>query len=114
MLLAAESVGIDTADKTFVPSCRRRRCFPPPRRRGARGHPAARQDPAVRLARLPAEIALSGSAKNEFYRKAVVTIPGLFEADPPMRVEGTRVTWDITILNAAKNRANATRFSRFF
>jgi molybdate/tungstate transport system substrate-binding protein len=74
---------------------------------------AARQDPAVRLARLPAEIALSDSAKDEFYRKAVVSIPGLFEADPPVRVEGTRVTWGITILNAANNRANAIAFLAF-
>lgn len=73
----------------------------------------ARQDPTVRLARLPAEVALSDSARNEFYRKAVVTIPGLFEADPPMRVEGTRVTWGITILNAARNRANAIAFLAF-
>lgn len=74
---------------------------------------SARQDPIVRLARLPPEVGLSDSAKNEFYRKAVVTIPGLFKADPPMRVEGTRVTWGVTILNAARNRPNAIAFLAF-
>ncbi|MBV9507706.1 MAG: extracellular solute-binding protein [Acidobacteriia bacterium] len=74
---------------------------------------AARQDSAVRLARLPAEVALSDSAKSAFYHKAVVSIPALFEGEPPIKVEGTRATWGITILNMAKNRANAVAFLEF-
>ncbi len=73
----------------------------------------ARNDPSIRLARLPAEIALSDSSIEEYYAQASVTIPGLSKDDRPVTIPASRVAWGITLLNSSKNRANAIVFLRF-
>lgn len=73
----------------------------------------ARKDPSVRLARLPAQIALSDSSMDKDYAQASVTIPGLSKSDPKVTIPASRVTWGITLLNASKNRGNAIAFLRF-
>ena len=73
----------------------------------------ARADPNVRLAELPAEIAMSDPSKEAVYRQSSLTIPGLSKDDPPVTIRGSRVAWGITLLNSSKNRANAIAFLRF-
>ena len=73
----------------------------------------ARTDTNLRLARLPAEIALSDSSLENYYAQASVTIPGLSKGDPPVTIPASRVTWGITLLNTSKNSANAIAFLRF-
>ncbi len=73
----------------------------------------ARSDAHVRLARLPAEVDLSDASKDELYAQATVTIPGLAKTDPPVTLKGERVTWGVTMMNGARNPANAIAFLRF-
>ena len=73
----------------------------------------ARANPNVRLAELPAEIAMSNPSKEAFYRQSSLTIPGLSKDDPPVTITGSRVAWGITLLNSSKNRANAIAFLQF-
>jgi molybdate/tungstate transport system substrate-binding protein len=73
----------------------------------------ARTDPTVRFVHLPAEVSLADSAKQNLYRKASLKIPGLVKTDPEVTVTGTRVTWGITVLNAAKHPDNAIAFLGF-
>jgi molybdate/tungstate transport system substrate-binding protein len=73
----------------------------------------ARTDPTIRFVHLPAEVSLADSAQNAFYRNASVKIPGLAKTDPEVTVTGTRVTWGITVLNAAKHPDQALAFLRF-
>ena len=58
----------------------------------------ARKDPSVRLARLPAEIAMSDPSKEAFYKQASLLIPGLGPNDPHVTIDGSRVAWGITVL----------------
>lgn len=73
----------------------------------------ARKDPSVRLARLPAEIAMSDPSKEAFYKQASLLIPGLGPDDPHVTINGSRVAWGITVLNLARNPALATKFLQF-
>lgn len=73
----------------------------------------ARTDPSLRVARLPAQIGMSDSSLNGFYRQASLSIPGLAPGDPHATVTGSRVMWGITLLNSAKNSANALQFLEF-
>jgi molybdate/tungstate transport system substrate-binding protein len=65
-----------------------------------------------RYVRLPATIGLSVSDLNPTYGAASVTMPDLqppFVARP-VKIPATRVTWGLTILETAQNRANAIQF----
>lgn len=73
----------------------------------------ARTDPSVRLARLPAQVALSDSSLEKYYAQASVTIPGLSKDDPQVTIPASRVAWGITLLKMSKNTANALAFLRF-
>jgi molybdate/tungstate transport system substrate-binding protein len=73
----------------------------------------ARTDPNVRLALLPAEIAMSDSSQGTFYSQASISISGLASTDPHVTIKGSRVTWGITLLNSSKNPANAIAFLQF-
>jgi molybdate/tungstate transport system substrate-binding protein len=73
----------------------------------------ARTDPNVRLALLPAEIAMSDSSQETFYSQASLSISGLASTDPHVTIKGSRVTWGITLLNSSKNPANAIAFLQF-
>jgi ABC-type molybdate transport system substrate-binding protein len=73
----------------------------------------ARIDPDVRLALLPAEIAMSNSSQEAFYSQASLSISGLAKDDPNVTIKGSRVAWGITLLNSSKNPANAIAFLQF-
>jgi molybdate/tungstate transport system substrate-binding protein len=73
----------------------------------------ARTDPTVRLALLPAEIAMSDSSQEAFYSQSSLSISGLASDDPHVTIKGSRVTWGITLLNSSKNPANAIAFLQF-
>jgi len=73
----------------------------------------ARRDPSIRIARLPAQTALSDSSMDKYYAQVSVTIPGLSKDDPKVTLPASRVTWGITLLNASENRVNAIAFLRF-
>jgi molybdate/tungstate transport system substrate-binding protein len=73
----------------------------------------ARNDPSVRLALLPAEIAMSDSSLEAFYSQASLSISGLAKDDPHVTIKGSRVAWGITLLNSSKNSANAVAFLKF-
>ena len=73
----------------------------------------ARTDPNVRLALLPAEVAMSDSSQEAFYSQASLSISGLAKDDPPVTIEGSRVMWGITLLNSSKNPENAIAFLQF-
>jgi len=73
----------------------------------------ANANPDYRYVDLPAEINLSDSAKDEFYRKnAVVAIPGLGTARSARTVliPASHVAWGITLLREAPNKENAIKF----
>jgi len=65
-----------------------------------------------RYAHLPEDLGLSNSDLNRFYDNVGVVMPGLHTAHSPsaVRVPGSRVTWGLTILKQAPNRANAIKF----
>ena len=73
----------------------------------------ARTDPNVRLALLPAEIAMSDSSQEAFYSQASLSISGLAKDDPNVTIKGSRVAWGITLLNSSKNPENAIAFLQF-
>ena len=73
----------------------------------------ARSDSSIRLAHLPAKIALSDSSLEKYYAQASVTIPGLSKNDPTVTIPASRVAWGITLLNSSRNRANAIAFLCF-
>jgi molybdate/tungstate transport system substrate-binding protein len=73
----------------------------------------ARTDPNVRLARLPAEIGMSDSSMESLYSQVSLSISGLASTDPHVTINGSRVTWGITLLNSSKNPANAIAFLQF-
>ena len=70
----------------------------------------AQTNPDFRYAYLPEDIDMSNPAKNSLYKQAVITMPGLALTDPQVDVQGSRVAWGLTIMNAAPNRENAIRF----
>ena len=65
-----------------------------------------------RYVRLPDEVSLGVPGLNNLYAKRGVTIPGLqiAEAATTVSVPASRVTWGITLMNAAPNRENALAF----
>jgi molybdate/tungstate transport system substrate-binding protein len=67
-------------------------------------------NPDYRYAYLPDDIDMSNPAKNGVYKQAVVTMPGLAQSDPPVDVQGSRVAWGLTVMNAAPNRESAIKF----
>ena len=71
---------------------------------------AAQSNPDYRYAYLPDDVDLSNPNKNDVYKEAFVNMPGLTLSDPPVDVQGTRVAWGLTIMNAAPNRENAIKF----
>ncbi len=74
---------------------------------------AARANPDYRYVDLPAEINLSESRLDAFYRQnAVVAIPGLGTARSARTVliPGTHVAWGITMLKDAPHKENAVKF----
>jgi molybdate/tungstate transport system substrate-binding protein len=71
---------------------------------------AAQSNPDYRYAYLPDDIDLSNPAKNALYKQAVITMPGLALSDASVDVQGSRVAWGLTILNAAPNHENAIKF----
>jgi len=73
----------------------------------------ARTDPNVRLALLPAEIAMSDSSREAFYSQASLSISGLAKDDSPATIKGNRVAWGITLLNSSKNPEIAIVFLQF-
>jgi molybdate/tungstate transport system substrate-binding protein len=70
----------------------------------------AQTNPDYRYAYLPDDIDMSNPAKNSLYKQAVVNMPGLALSDPSVDVQGSRVAWGLTIMNAAPNRENAVKF----
>jgi molybdate/tungstate transport system substrate-binding protein len=73
----------------------------------------ARTDPNLRLARLPAGIAMSDTSLESFYSQASLSIRGLANDDPHVTIKGSRVTWGITLLNKSANTTNAIAFLQF-
>ncbi len=73
---------------------------------------AALSNPDYRYAYLPDDVDLSNPANNDFYKQAVVTMPGLGIAgsEPSVDVQATRTAWGLTILKSARNRENAIKF----
>ena len=71
---------------------------------------AAQSNPDYRYAYPPDDIDMSNPAKNSLYKQAVVTMPSLALSDPQVDVQGSRVAWGLTIMNAAPNRENAVKF----
>jgi len=65
-----------------------------------------------RYVKLPDEVNLGVPALNGLYAKHGVTIPGLQTAGAAAtaRIPASRVTWGITLMNAAPNRDNALAF----
>lgn len=72
----------------------------------------AQTNPDYRYAYLPDDIDLSNPAKNEFYKQAVVRMPGLGipGSDASVDVQATRTAWGLTIMKSAPNRENAIKF----
>jgi len=69
-------------------------------------------NPDYRYAYLPDDIDLSNPAKNDFYKQAVVKMPGLGVpgSEGWVDVQATRTAWGLTVLQSAPNRENAIRF----
>ena len=67
-----------------------------------------------RYVKLPDEISLGVPGMNSFYAKHSVTIPGLqtAKAATTVSIPASRVSWGITLMNAAPNRENAIAFLR--
>ena len=65
-----------------------------------------------RYVRLPDEVNLGLPGLNDKYAKRAITIPGLQIAGAALTVSipASRVTWGITLMNAAPNRENALAF----
>jgi molybdate/tungstate transport system substrate-binding protein len=70
----------------------------------------AQTNPDYRYAYLPDDVDMSNPTKNALYKQAVVNMPGLALSDPAVDVQGSRVAWGLTIMNAAPNRENAVKF----
>lgn len=75
---------------------------------------AYKADPTktYRYAELPDQISLSNPRLNNFYRDAVVTMPGLGlpDAKSPVGIPATRVIWGLTVLKGAPNPGSAIKF----
>ena len=66
-----------------------------------------------RYVHLPDDINLSNPAKAAYYRQAVVNVAGLTATDPAVPIEGTRVTWGLTVLKSAPHPDAALSFLQF-
>lgn len=66
-----------------------------------------------RYAHLPDDINLSNPAKAAYYRQAVVNVAGLTASDPVVPIQGTRVTWGLTVLKSAPHPDAALSFLQF-
>ncbi len=78
----------------------------------ARAASKADQTRTYRYLRLPDEVNLGAPGLNPLYAKRSVTIPGLqlSETTPTVSIPGGQVTWGLTLMKAAPNRANAVTF----
>jgi molybdate/tungstate transport system substrate-binding protein len=76
----------------------------------------ALSNPDYRYAYLPDDIDLSNPAKNDFYKQAVVKMPGLGVpgSDASVDVQASRVVWGLTIVKSAPDRENAIKFLQLF
>lgn len=72
----------------------------------------AATNPDYKYAQLPDELNFSDSAKESFYRHAVLVVPGLGTPGDAriVPITGSRLQWGITILKNAPNRENAIKF----
>lgn len=79
---------------------------------GARAAAKADKTGTYRYVRLPDEINLGVPALNKLYARRGVAIPGLQTRDAAatVTIPAGRVTWGITLMNAAPNRDNALAF----
>lgn len=79
---------------------------------GARAAYKVDKTGTYRYVRLPDEVSLGAPGLNGFYAKHSVTIPGLqtAKAAATVSIAASRVTWGITLMNAAPNRENALAF----
>jgi molybdate/tungstate transport system substrate-binding protein len=79
---------------------------------GARAAYKADKTGTYRYVKLPDEINLGVSGLNSFYAKHSVTMPGLQteKSAATVSIPASRVSWGITLMNAAPNRENALAF----
>jgi molybdate/tungstate transport system substrate-binding protein len=79
---------------------------------GARTAFKADQTGTYRYVRLPDEVSLGVPGMDGLYRKRGITIPGLQVpgAATTVTLPASRVTWGITLMNAAPNRDHALAF----
>jgi molybdate/tungstate transport system substrate-binding protein len=65
-----------------------------------------------RYVRLPDEVNLGAPGLNKLYARRGITIPGLQAKDAAatVTIPASRVTWGVTLMNAAPNRENALAF----
>lgn len=78
----------------------------------ARAAAKADKTGAYRYVRLPDALNLGAPGLSKAYAKSGVTIPGLQTAGAAnmVRIPGSRVTWGLTLMNAAPNREHALAF----
>jgi molybdate/tungstate transport system substrate-binding protein len=69
-------------------------------------------DPNYRYVNLPDDINLGNSAKNYYYRQAVIVEPDLFGTGF-VPLPASRVVWGVTVLKNAPNPDNAIKFLQF-
>jgi molybdate/tungstate transport system substrate-binding protein len=74
---------------------------------------AAKADATYRYVHLPDDINLSNSAKAAYYRQAVINVAGLTATSPAVPIQGTRVTWGLTVLKTAPHPDAALSFLQF-
>jgi len=74
---------------------------------------AAKADGTYRYVHLPDDINLSNPAKAAYYRQAVINVAGLSATSPSVPIQGTRVTWGLTVLKNAPHPDAALSFLQF-
>lgn len=79
---------------------------------GAQAAAKADTTGTYRYARLPDEISMGVPALNALYARQTITIPGLQTpgSTSTVTIPAGRVTWGLTVMNAAPNRENAIAF----
>lgn len=72
----------------------------------------AAANPDYKYAELPDDLNFSNSAKEAFYRHAIVVVPGLGTPSSAKNVPitGSRLAWGITLMKEAPDRDNAIKF----
>jgi molybdate/tungstate transport system substrate-binding protein len=72
----------------------------------------AQTNPDYRYVNLPDEINLGNSARNWYYRHAVIVVPDLFGTSF-VPIPASRVIWGVTVLRQAPNKDNAVMFLQY-